>query len=419
MSGRPPPTIPQVLSQHAEEAAFIWVLRDAAVHAPHYSLQDLAELDTRLDAHLDGLRIAADPGWEICQEELAWEEPGEVFAAAVLAFESGDAERIEQVLEAGSQSVELSRGAISALGWLIWEQAQPHIRALLASEEPMRRRIGIGAAAVHRQEPGGALEDALASDQPELQARALRAVGELGRVPLLEHSRKFLASEDTECRFSAAWSAALVNEAGSIPVLREIAESGHGRAERACDLAVRRMDPSDAMAWQRDLASREEHGRLACIAARALGDPALVPWLLEMMRVDELARPAGEAFSFITGLDLAYEDLEGEWPEGFEAGPTENPEDEGVSMDADEDLPWPDPELITKWWEKNRSRFSPGTRYLLGKPTRAECLEDVLRTGRQRQRAAAALELALLEPTAPLFEVRARGDRQMQVLGIR
>jgi hypothetical protein len=40
----------------------------------------------------------------------------------------------------------------------------------------------------------------------------------------------------------------------------------------------------------------------------------------------------------ITGVDIAYEDLEGEWPEGFEAGPTENPENENVAMDPDEDL---------------------------------------------------------------------------------
>jgi hypothetical protein len=40
----------------------------------------------------------------------------------------------------------------------------------------------------------------------------------------------------------------------------------------------------------------------------------------------------------ITGVDIAYEDLEGVWPEGFEAGPTENPENENVAMDPDEDL---------------------------------------------------------------------------------
>ena len=41
----------------------------------------------------------------------------------------------------------------------------------------------------------------------------------------------------------------------------------------------------------------------------------------------------------ITGVDIAYEDLEGAWPEGFVAGPTEDPEDENVAMDPDEDLP--------------------------------------------------------------------------------
>ena len=51
--------IPVVIEQHAEAAAFHWLLRDVAVCAPHYSLDDLVKLDNRLDAHLDELRIAA------------------------------------------------------------------------------------------------------------------------------------------------------------------------------------------------------------------------------------------------------------------------------------------------------------------------------------------------------------------------
>ena len=55
-----------------------------------------------------------------------------------------------------------------------------------------------------------------------------------------------------------------------------------------------------------------------------------------------LARVAGEALAMITGLDLAYLDLDGEPPAGFEAGPTDDPADPSVAMDEDEHLPWPD-----------------------------------------------------------------------------
>ena len=88
-----------------------------------------------------------------------------------------------------------------------------------------------------------------------------------------------------------------------------------------------------------------------------------------------------------------------------------------MEMDPDDNLPWPEPALVQKWWEKNRSQFHNGTRYLLGKPMALEWLKTVLRDGRQRQRAAAALELAIRNPGQPLFNVAAPGFRQQQILG--
>ncbi len=72
-----------IIEQHSEEAAFLWLLRGSAVSAPHYKLKDLAKLDDRIDAHIDGLRIAEDAGWEILKKQLEEHpEPGEAFAAA-------------------------------------------------------------------------------------------------------------------------------------------------------------------------------------------------------------------------------------------------------------------------------------------------------------------------------------------------
>src|SRR5215472_17060767 len=91
----------EVVGQHAEDAAFLWFSRDRAVRAPHYRLKDLARLDERVEANIDGLRVAGATGWELAAKALQQEGPGEVFAAAVLAFESNNAERIKAVLEVG------------------------------------------------------------------------------------------------------------------------------------------------------------------------------------------------------------------------------------------------------------------------------------------------------------------------------
>ena len=92
---------------------------------PHYALKDLAKLDGRAEAHLDGLRVAGEPGWELSQAGLGNEENGEVFAASVMAFESGIESRIQAVLEAVKKTPELSTGSISALGWIAYEQVSP------------------------------------------------------------------------------------------------------------------------------------------------------------------------------------------------------------------------------------------------------------------------------------------------------
>ncbi|MEA3457145.1 MAG: TIGR02270 family protein [Candidatus Thermoplasmatota archaeon] len=402
--------IESIVEQHAEEAAFLWILRDAAVQAPHYSLNDLADLDERVEAHIDGLRIAEDVGWSICADALAQEEPGEVFAAAILAFESGQDQRIKMVLEAGARDLELSRGLISALGWLRFDQVKEHIVQLLRSLSPELRRIGIAAFAVHRQDPGSTLVDALNDEDTFLKARAIRAVGELGRIDLLPMLKNQLAAKDKDCQFWAAWSAVLLGDRGkALEFLKTLAISESPFRESALNLTLRVMDNTSVQNWLKEMSQQPDWLRYTMIRARVAGNPVRIPWIVEHMEVPELARVAGEAFTMITGIDIVYEDLEGESPENFEAGPTESPEDEDVEMDPDEDLPWPEPKLIREWWDNNMNAFRNGTRYFLGQPISPEHLYKVLRTGFQRQQAAASLELAICNQ-ASLFLKYVRQD---------
>lgn len=177
--------IPDIITQHAEEAAFLWLLRDAAVHQPHYDLEDLIELDERIEAHLDGLRIAGDAGWEIAQAALSLQEPGEIFTAAALALETWSTERWQMVLAASMEQPELQRAVISALGWYPLEKIASPLNQFLDTPTIGSQYLGIAALAIQRINPGYRLDNALVSEDMKLRDRALRAAGELGRHDLL------------------------------------------------------------------------------------------------------------------------------------------------------------------------------------------------------------------------------------------
>jgi len=408
--------IREIIEQHAEDAAFCWLLRRNAVKAPNYDLVDLAELDDRLDANIDGLLIAGDEAREICDEVFSFDDPGEIFTAGLLALESRDTERLDCVLEAASKDSELQKAMVSAFGWLVENQPALCLDDLLHSDDCAKRKIAIAAYAVRRRDLGGELEKAVASADLGLRARALRAVGELGRTDLAPRLRDDLMSEDAACRFYACWSAALWGDMTAVAVLKSFAGMP-GFAGKAMDLVFRRLPLEAAEGLRAEFARDDQLSRLAVVGAAAMGLPKNVPWLVGLMADPKLARIAGGAMSMISGVDMESENLTAPSPapEDFEAGPSEEPSDEDVSLDPDEDLPWPDPCLAASWWAANKGRFDPGVRYLCGLPATEENLVQILKNHRQPMRRAAALELTFLNPGRPLPETRGPGFRQIEI----
>ena len=398
--------LPEIVEQHGEEAAFLWAQRDRAVRAPHYNLTLLDRLDERVEAHVDGLRVAGDLGWEIATAALSPDQPGGFFSAAALAFDSRDVARIQKVVEAASPEPAASRALASALAWLPWKRSEAVVKPWLESPSAPLRRLAVAAFALHRKDPGPPLLKAVGDPDAAVRARAFKALGELGLVGRLPLAQRAVGDPDPGVAFAAAWSTALLSKDAG-PLIGIISKD-LGRAGRGISLAVRRSDAS----WARALPPR-----LAILAAGHAGDPAAVPWLLEQMKTPALARVGGEAFSMITGSEFEYENLEGAAPEGFEAGPTDDAKDENVDLDPDEDLPWPKIDAVQKWWEARKGGIRAGARHLLGKPIEAVSLQRILREGKQRSRAAAALELAIAAPGKPLFEVRAPGFRQKAAVG--
>lgn len=411
----PTATIPHIIEQHAEESAFLWILRSHAVHAPHYRLKDLAKLDNRVEAHLDGLRIAGAEGWELLEQALKIGEAGELFAAGLLALESRDPQKIAKVISIAETADEAGKGLVSAFGWTQPAKLAGTVKQLLDSGSSFQQLIGLSACSVHREHPGKILNQLVVDSNTELalRVRALRIAGELKCRDLFYNLRDCFRDEQALIRYWAAWSAVLIGDrAEALEVLKTFMVSDAAAFPSALPLLLRALPLDAAKGVLNCLAQYPKHMRDLIAGTGIVGDPLYVPWLIKEMDNPKLARMAGASFSFITGADIAYLDLDGDRPEGFEAGPSENPADADVAMDPDENSPWPDPKKILAWWSANAQRFQVGVRYLLGEPISEANCRKVLREGFQNQRAAAALELALMNPNQTLFEIRAPGWRQ-------
>jgi uncharacterized protein (TIGR02270 family) len=409
--------IQAVISQHAEEAAFLWTSRNRAIGDPTYSLKSLSRLDDRVDAHLDALRIAEGAGWASCRAALESGGAGEVFPLAVLAFEAGDRERMRDTLAVGCVSAETRRALIAALGWLDHRIVAPWIERLLQATAAIHRAVGIAACVIHRADPGPVLTAAVVDPDPSVRARSLRAVGELKRADLLGSLHRQLTDDDEACRFWAAWALTLHGDPAGIKRLREWIGQGTRFGVTALQLSLRTLTVDQGREWIRSMAKNPELRKSAVVATGILGDPTSIPWIIGEMRSPALTQLAGEAFSMITGVDLDYRNLD-------QVAPVDIAEDADASSDTSIDaeygshLPWPAPDLVEQWWQAHQNEFTRGIRYLAGQPVTAESARQVLVSGKQRQRAAAAIELSLLEPDEPLFEVRSRAAAQKRRLGV-
>jgi uncharacterized protein (TIGR02270 family) len=413
-----PLVIAPIVARHFEEAAILWQHRDADAHGTQRTFEELADLDGRVNAQLDGLRIAQSYGWDESTIEPNLSDPGEAFVRTLLSLEGKKSEALEKVLEAVAGDEAAVRGVVSGFGWASSTLLRGTVKELLASTDAFRRRVGIAACAVHRVDPGNALGEATQHDDVALRRRALRAIGELGRSDQASVLQMHFQSSDPWGRFWAAWSGVLTGDRGQgLQVLCATATADHAQRARGMQIVLRVVSSKNARDWLRHVRDNKAPERDVLAGIGIAGDPSYIPWLIAQMEVPEQSRMAGEAFSMITGVDLYDAQLTRDRPDGFESGPTDNPEDEDVAMDPDQDLVWPDPQLVRTWWDQHGHRFVNGQRYLAGNAITPEHCERLLREGRQGFRQAAAYELALMNAETPLFEVRAPAARQQRLLG--
>lgn len=384
-----------------DDAPFVWLQRSRAVNQPHYDRTDLAALDRRLGSLVEALLTTPQQAWSLCAQALPTASAGEVFVAAAIAFRGSEVRCVQQAVEAGLSSESRFPGLLSALAWLPDSIAHPWIHRFLRSKQMDHKHLAVAAYSARCEDPADELtlllqrEDCLSHHK--LYCGMLRLAGELKRVDLLPAVQRARHADHPDVKFWAHWATVLLGDADAAHALRPFIAVASAHRAAALDLCMRVLPLPTARQWISAWALDHTQVRTTIQAIGVLGDPLAVDWLLPKIRAPETARLAGEAFATITGIDLVEQKLT-----RVEEPLHPASDEDHLELSADQFLPVPDADAMTTAWRTQQDAWVAGQRYFLGKPIERTHLEHIYANGRQRQRRAAAMELALADPQRPL-----------------
>ncbi|MER8528442.1 MULTISPECIES: HEAT repeat domain-containing protein [unclassified Mesorhizobium] len=290
--------VPDVVRQHAEKGAFFWAQRDTLMEDDPPDLDVVAGVDRRLEANLDGLRIAGPAAWPfVIAAYEDFSEKGELFLFGWMAIEQNDGRRVAEAVEFGRQSQDDARGLVGALAW-----HQPGTIALLVRDwigapDAFKRFLGVSACLGHGVDPKQMLGRLVRDPDARVRAASLRLAGKLKRADIVNELTGALNDADERARFWAAWA---LTELGSgdlaSPELRKVAVGGGADALTALRAAVKAAPDKEIRAWMGGLLKSPKTVPLAVRGAGMLGDRTLLHWLVHQMRTPALAPAAGAAF---------------------------------------------------------------------------------------------------------------------------
>lgn len=398
--------------RYADDAAFLWLLHSAAVEFPHYTSKDIVELEQRIERYLDGLMTAPEESWVVCENAMSM-GVSEVFVASVLAFRSLEVTKIQRVIEVGLSDELNHAGLISAMAWLPGRIVHSWIKKFLKSKDLDHKYLALAVCSARREDPAEYLQAILTREDcikhPLVYPRALRLVGELKRFDLLSLLQQGMASDNSAAVFWSCWSSILMGDRAQATKLQSFVLQENPFQIDAVEICFRALPIEQARNWVSLLSKNPEQLRLVIKATAILGDPQAVNWLIGQMQIPAFMRLAGEAFTWITGIDLVEHKLALESLPDLDKHLPEETNDEDVEMSEDEYLPFPDVNKVAAVWQKYQQRFVVGQRYFMGKLISADHLNEIYANGKQRQRRAAALELALIHPEQFLLNYASRG----------
>lgn len=309
--------IPQLLDIHADDLAFLWGQRRAALDSLEMTLRDVAQLNERIEAHVQGLLVA--PPAALAQRldaALAGTERDEVFASAIAALRCEDPATMHRVIAAFSRAAGPALlGLRDALGHAPAARVADELRNALANAKPEVAAAAAVALANQRlltpDAPGLARllldEDAEVCTQAWAAAwRADRQMAKPSPAPAAARPyREALARPEAAVRSEAWASLAWSGLAQALPPLRRaVADGDEVALHWLCVLG----SPDDTKAIGTAAMALPSVAQ-RCAALARYGHPAVLPTLVRWMEGDDAvtAHAAGQAFTRITGAEIQGE----------------------------------------------------------------------------------------------------------------
>ena len=359
MRGPPRPLLtgshPDVVEEHAEEAAFLVAQRRYLARTGQATWGRLAGVERRLDAHLDGLLVAEDAG----RQQLGRSVPPGASAAYIatrLAAADGPGAALDAVgdeladaeVEATAEALVHHATGDRADGWTA------PLAAALGDASPSRVRVAARVLGQARLPAGAELVRALARAPGPDAARAIvDALGRLRYPPARSTVRLGYLARPALARVAAGALLRMGNPQGLAWFGRRLADD----PDAPLALAVA-GGPDEGAALAALARSEAPAARARALLALGVhGDPAHVGLLLDAL--DDEPETAALALRVLTGAPLVEEALVPDDPG--------HPEDGGdwVCRPLRRAADW------RAWWDAHGAALQPGVRHRAGQPFRA------------------------------------------------
>lgn len=404
--------------QHVIDAAFNWQHIEDSRTSAIVTAEDLVERYYLLNAHLDGLQVAGNPGWQCALKELAtFQASAEAFVCWTLALWQSNSTHLSALwaLTYGHDE-SLWRGVVSAVALQPLDKFEAVVQRWLQSDDPTLQYVGLWACSVRRFSPvlPKGLGVYLTHDDARLRAIACKLAGRIRHPEWAHHASQLLADDKMRVKEQAAISQILMARTNAAePLLGVLADyRAHAKTQRGLSawLAAQRVEllarylghalpcgDERVEALVKHLTIREQ---LLFVAHH--GDPSLLPLAVTALKEEAASRLAYWVLCFVTGRE-PYED-------GLVLDEMNLPEptDEAATQsDPDIGLHWPNPEAVAAWYQANKSAYPAGKPLLLGSTPSIKHCKSVLATGTQAARFAASIRLHQQDPTSTLIDTRA------------